>query len=83
MNIVQILDTKGKRRVGLVSGGKIILLKKVARTTELATLALKDGVKLLKAATSLSHQQPRKITPRRLRKTACCRRWTMKTPPIA
>ena len=40
MNIVQILDSKGKRRVGLASGDKIIVLKKVARTTELATLAL-------------------------------------------
>jgi hypothetical protein len=54
MNIVQILDSKGKRRVGLASGDTIILLKKVARTTELATLALKDGVKLSKAASSLA-----------------------------
>ncbi|HUQ36571.1 MAG TPA: AraD1 family protein [Aestuariivirga sp.] len=54
MNIVQILDSKGKRRVGLVSAEKIILLKKVSRTTELATLALKDGVKLSKAASSLA-----------------------------
>ena len=54
MNIVQILDSKGKRRVGLASGDKIILLKKVARTTELAALALKDGVKLLKAASALA-----------------------------
>ena len=36
MNIVQILDSKRKRRVGLVSGGNIILLKRVARTPELA-----------------------------------------------
>jgi hypothetical protein len=54
MNIVQIIDSKGKRRVGLVSGDKIILLKKVARTTELAILALKDGVKLMKAASTLA-----------------------------
>ena len=54
MNIVQILDSKGKRRVGLVSADKIILLKKVARTTDLAKLALKDGVKLLSAAKSLT-----------------------------
>ncbi len=54
MNIVQILDSKGKRRVGLVNSEEIVLLKKVARTTELATLALKDGVKLLGAAKSLS-----------------------------
>ena len=54
MNIVQILDSKGKRRVGLVSAEKIILLKKVARTTDLAKLALKDGVKLSKAASSLA-----------------------------
>ncbi len=54
MNIVQIVDSKGKRRVGLASGDRIILLKKVARTMELATLALKDGVKLLKAASALA-----------------------------
>jgi hypothetical protein len=54
MNIVQIVDSKGKRRVGLASGDKIILLKKVARTTELATLALKDGVRLMKAASALA-----------------------------
>ena len=54
MNIVQIVDSKGKRRVGLVAGDKIILLKKVTRTTELATLALKEGVKLMKAASALA-----------------------------
>ena len=54
MNIVQILDSKRKRRVGLVHGESIILLKRVARTTELAKLAMKDGVKLLSAAKSLS-----------------------------
>ena len=54
MNIVQIFDSKGKRRVGLVSADKIILLKKVSHTTELAALALKDGVKLAKAAASLA-----------------------------
>lgn len=53
MNIVQILDSRGKRRVGFVSAEKIMLLKKVARTTELAKLALKDGVKLLNAAMAL------------------------------
>ncbi len=83
MNIVQILDSKGKRRVGLVSAEKIILLKKVARTTELAKLALKDGVKLLERRKIPRPPVQRKIMPRRSRKTACCRRWTMKIPPIA
>src|SRR3990170_1290758 len=54
MNIVQILDSRGKRRVGIVNSEKIILLKKVARTAELAKLALKDGMKLPSAAKSLS-----------------------------
>ena len=54
MNIVQILDSKGKRRVGLVNAKQVILLKKVARTTELAKLAMKDGAKLLNAAKTLS-----------------------------
>ena len=63
MNIVQILDSKGKRRVGLVSSDKIILLKKVARTTDLAKLALKDGVKLLSAAIAY-HAVQQKTMPR-------------------
>ncbi len=54
MNIVQIRDSKGKRRVGLVAGDSIILLRKISRTTELANLALKDGIKLLKAASGLA-----------------------------
>jgi hypothetical protein len=54
MNIVQIIDSKNKRRVGLVDGKNIMLLKRVARTTELAAFALKEGVKLSSAAKSLS-----------------------------
>ena len=53
MNIVQIIDSKNKRRVGLVDGDKVILLKRVSRTTELATFALNEGVKLANAAKSL------------------------------
>ena len=53
MNIVQIIDSKNKRRVGLVDGKNIMLLKRVARTTELAAFALKEGVKLSSAAKSL------------------------------
>ena len=54
MNIVQVLDSRGKRRVGLVNAETIVLLKKVSRTTELASLALKEGMKLSKAAASLA-----------------------------
>ena len=54
MNLVQIRDSKGKRRVGLVDGGAIVLLKKVATTLDLARLALKNGQKLAAAATSLA-----------------------------
>ena len=61
MNIVQILDSKGKRRVGLVSAEKIILLKKVARTTDLAKLALKDRVKLSERRKIPDHQFNRKL----------------------
>ena len=64
MNIVQILDSRGKRRVGLVSSEKIILLKKVARTTDLARLALKEGVKLSRPAVGALHQHHRKNDPR-------------------
>lgn len=53
MNIVQVVDTKGKRRVGVVQGANIVLLKKVTRTVDLATLAIKEGRKLAATATSL------------------------------
>jgi hypothetical protein len=40
MNLVQFIDQKGKRRVGLVVGASIIVLKKAATTLDLARLAL-------------------------------------------
>jgi hypothetical protein len=54
MNLVQIRDSKGKRRVGLVDGGSIVLLKKVATTLDLARLALRNGQKLAVAAKALA-----------------------------
>ena len=84
MNIVQILDSKGKRRVGLVSAEKIILLKKVARTTDLAKPRPQGRREAFEGGRKVAgHQQPPKITRRRSRKTACCRPLTMKIPPIA
>lgn len=43
MHIVQLLDGKGKRRVGAVEGGGVRLLNRVARTLDLAHLAIKQG----------------------------------------
>ena len=43
MHIVQLLDGKGKRRVGLVEGVGIRLLNRVGRTLDLAHLAIKQG----------------------------------------
>ncbi len=54
MNLVQIADSKGKRRVGLVAGGQVILLKKVATTLDLAELALREGSRLSSLAASLA-----------------------------
>ena len=54
MNIVQIIDGKGKRRVGLVAADRIVLLKKVATTLDLARMALKEGAKLSATASSLA-----------------------------
>ena len=54
MNIVQIVDKKNKRRVGLVAGGTIALLKKVTRTIDLATLAIKERRKLAAMARDLA-----------------------------
>jgi len=54
MNIVQIVDSKGKRRVGLAAGAQVVLLKKVATTLDLAKLALKEGKSLSAMASSLA-----------------------------
>lgn len=53
MNIVQLVDRKGKRRVGVVTGDEIALLKKVTRTIDLARLALADRRKLAGMAREL------------------------------
>ena len=54
MNLIQFIDAKNKRAVGLVGGGKIIKLKRATRMTELAGLALKDGKSLNTTANSLA-----------------------------
>ena len=54
MNLIQFVDAKNKRAVGLVSGGKIIKLKSVDRMTSLATRALKDGKSLNATAKTLA-----------------------------
>ena len=54
MNLVQLKDLKGKRRVGLVDGGNVVLLKRVASTIDLAKLAVKEGKKLSVMATALA-----------------------------
>ena len=54
MNIVQLIDSKGKRRVGVVDGTSIVLLKKITRTLDLAALAIRQGQKLAAAAKSLA-----------------------------
>ena len=54
MNLIQFIDVKHKHAVGLVSGGKIIKLKRVAAMTDLAALALKEGKSLAAAANALA-----------------------------
>jgi hypothetical protein len=54
MNIVQFIDGKNKRAVGLVAGGKLIKLKRVTSTKALAELALKEGKSLSSMANALA-----------------------------
>ena len=54
MNLIQFVDAKNKRAVGLISGDKIIKLKSVDRMTSLATRALKDGKSLNATAKTLA-----------------------------
>ncbi|MDE2446262.1 MAG: FAH family protein [Alphaproteobacteria bacterium] len=54
MNLIQFVDTKNKRAVGLVSGGRIIKLKKAVSMTGLAKLALKEAKSLAAMANALA-----------------------------
>jgi hypothetical protein len=54
MNLVQFTDVKNKRAAGLISGDKIIRLKRVQNTRVLAALALSEGKTLSTMAESLA-----------------------------
>jgi hypothetical protein len=54
MNLVQIIDSKSKRRVGLVDGANVVILKKANTTLDLARMALKEGKRLAAMAASLA-----------------------------
>ena len=54
MNLIQFVNAKNQRAVGLVSGGKIIKLKSVDQMTSLATRALKNGKSLNATAKALA-----------------------------
>ncbi|MBI2720095.1 MAG: hypothetical protein HY245_05235 [Rhizobiales bacterium] len=54
MNIVQLVDRKGKRRVAMVEGNRLALLKRVDSTFELANFAIKRGRKLAGLAKELA-----------------------------
>jgi hypothetical protein len=43
MNLVQFLDPRWKRRVGIVAADRIVPLKRVSRMTDLASLAFRQG----------------------------------------
>lgn len=53
MNLVQFKDSKGKRKVGVVEGANIAVLKRVNSTIALANLAITEGTKLASLAKSL------------------------------
>jgi len=54
MNLIQYLDEKSARRVGVVKDGQIFRLKSVATTYALAQKALKDGKSLASLAGALA-----------------------------
>lgn len=54
MNLVQFLDRRWQRRVGVMAAGKISPLKRVKRMTELAALAMRQGQSLSAAVRELS-----------------------------
>lgn len=54
MNLIQFIDAKNKRAVGLVDSGKILKLKTVKTTASLAALALRGGKSLSRMAKELA-----------------------------
>jgi hypothetical protein len=54
MNLVQIIDGRGKRRVALVAADRLVLLKQAASTRDLAQRALREGKTLASMASSLA-----------------------------
>jgi hypothetical protein len=54
MNLIQFIDTKNKRAVGLINGGQIIKLKRVNQMVALAAQALKDGKSISATANALA-----------------------------
>ena len=54
MNLVQIIDGRGKRRVALVAADRLVLLKQAASTRDLAQRALREGRTLASMASSLA-----------------------------
>ncbi len=54
MNLVQFVDRRWKRRVGIVAAGRIVPLKRVSRMTELAALAVRQGQSLSATVRELS-----------------------------
>lgn len=54
MNLVQIIDGRGKRRVALVAADRLVLLKRAASTCDLAQRALREGKTLASMASSLA-----------------------------
>ena len=54
MNLVQFVDRRWKRRVGIVAAGRIVPLKRVSRMTELAALAVRQGQSLSSTVRELS-----------------------------
>ncbi len=82
MRLIQFEDRAGQRRVGVVEGAGIQVLRGVRSTRELGLAAIRAGSGLHDGCCAEA-ARPGPDYAGLLEEEGCCRRWIMTTRPIA
>lgn len=82
MRLIQFEDRAGQRRVGVVEGAGIQVLRGVRSTRELGLAAIRAGSGLQDEVLRRG-SEPGPDYAGLLEEEGCCRRWIMTTRPIA
>lgn len=82
MRLIQFEDRAGQRRVGVVEGAGIQVLRGVRSTRELGLAAIRAAAACTTRCCAEAASQARTM-PGCWRREGCCRRWIMTTRPIA